>query len=532
MMALDRSGSMAASAGPELTKMDLANRAAIEAMRLLGDQDEVGVLAVDTRAETVLPLQPAAQGRGQTGRVAAVRSSGGGIYVEEALSASYDALSASRAGTRHTVLFADANDAEGKGVSLELAGRMLRELGLTTSVVALGREGDRDSAFLRELAAAGGGQAWFTADPASLPRLFSMDTIAVAGSSFVEGPVGQRPLEAGLVRLGELPTTWPRIGGYNLGYDRPEATVALRSADEYAAPLLAAWNRGLGRVLTYCGEVEGPDTGELGTWTEYAPAFATAMRWVLGGAAPATWAGRVDRRGRDVRVEVEFDPERGAEPPPEAPTLRVIPARAGAETETHRFRWEGPQLLRARFRLADGAPRLLRVRAGERVLFLPPVQVPVPPEYEPRFGRTPGADVLAELSRISGGRERLDLGGLYAQERPERRARSLRGLFLAALLGLALLEIAGRRLGLGTVDRGLRGWVRGRRAPRASGPGASPPRGPLPEKGAPRAGSEGLREDPLEALVKARARADARLQRGGAGRPEPDEGRPREDPQA
>ena len=57
MVVLDRSGSMAAPARGDRTKMDLANIAAASSLDLLSPFDEFGLLAVDTQAHEVVPLQ-------------------------------------------------------------------------------------------------------------------------------------------------------------------------------------------------------------------------------------------------------------------------------------------------------------------------------------------------------------------------------------------------------------------------------------------------------------------------------------------
>ena len=70
MVALDRSGSMAMPIG-KLTKMDLANQATLEAFRQLQERDEFGLLAVDSTAHSVLPLQAVAVSARARARTAA-----------------------------------------------------------------------------------------------------------------------------------------------------------------------------------------------------------------------------------------------------------------------------------------------------------------------------------------------------------------------------------------------------------------------------------------------------------------------------
>ena len=55
---------------------------------------------------------------------------------------------------------------------------------ITVSVVALGTEQDKDTAFLRQLTQReGGGRFYLTADAATLPRLFTIETMRAAESA-------------------------------------------------------------------------------------------------------------------------------------------------------------------------------------------------------------------------------------------------------------------------------------------------------------------------------------------------------------
>ena len=97
----------------------------------------------------------------------------------------------------------------------------------------------------------------FTDNPEELPRLFAQDTFVVARSTFLEEPTPIQT-DGGLVSLtGKRFEAPPSIGGYNLCYLRPEASLAAVSVDEYKAPVVAAWQAGAGRALCYTGEADG-----------------------------------------------------------------------------------------------------------------------------------------------------------------------------------------------------------------------------------------------------------------------------------
>ena len=185
VVVLDRSGSMAAPAGGDRTKMDLANIAAAGTLDMLSPLDEFAVLAVDTKAHTIVNLESHKDKDYIRDKILRIESTGGGIYVGEGLTTAAKMLTEAKAKTRHIILFADAADAEQPGRYWELLEKC-KKAGITCSVIGLGRTSDSDANLLRKIAKAGDGRIFFTRDPAELPRLFSQDTFVAAKSSFIE----------------------------------------------------------------------------------------------------------------------------------------------------------------------------------------------------------------------------------------------------------------------------------------------------------------------------------------------------------
>ena len=136
--------------------------------------------------------------QGASRRIAGITAGGGGIYIYTSLAEALPRLRDAHAKIKHVILFSDAADAEEKSSgepgtskagtgnsSFDLAAAMLASR-ITVSVVALGTEQDKDTAFLRQLAAQGGGRFYLTADAATLPRLFAIETMRAAESSLRE----------------------------------------------------------------------------------------------------------------------------------------------------------------------------------------------------------------------------------------------------------------------------------------------------------------------------------------------------------
>jgi uncharacterized membrane protein len=485
---LDRSGSMAVPVGDGRTKMDLANLGTCAAIQTLGPFDEVGVIAVDSAPHIVSPLTSAKDKDSLCDQVRGIQSMGGGIFTYTALVTAATMVQESAKGTRHIVLFADAADAEEPGNYQRLL-ETITPLGITVSVIGLGSDGDSDAAFLKDVAARGKGRIHFTSSAEDLPRLFAQEAITVARSSFINEPTGARALPD-MVLLGDLPpSSFPTVDGYNLSYLRPGATIGVVTTDEYRAPVLAFWHRGLGRVASLTVEVDGEYSQRLNVWQGFAGLAAGIGRWVLGGEPPSGVQASVQRDGGQGIVRVELDPGRarsGAEAV-RAATATIVPPDSGpggGASQRLTLSWVDEDTLEARFPVQRAGLYLGAVQLGTGgVLSLAPLSLPYSPEFEPRRDPEEGRKTLAEMARITGGIERTSWEEVFDASRLRRR--EVRDLVLPltlALLVLHVIEIAGRRLLLFAAASAwlhslrLPRWRRGR--PQPSVATASPPAAP------------------------------------------------------
>lgn len=522
VVALDRSGSMAVAVEGGRTKMDLADLAAAEVLDMLSPFDEFGVVAVDSSPHVILPLAPVEETGAKRQRILAIDSQGGGIFVFVALREAVTQLLRSPAGDRHVLLFADAADAEEPGAYRELLERC-RETGITVSVVGLGEPTDVDAELLRDVARRGGGRVFFTASPAALPRIFAQDTFEVARSTFVEQETPFR-LTAGLKTLSGRAFTAPApLGGYNLTYLRPGAELAAVTRDEYEAPVVAAWQAGLGRALAYTGEVDGAASGAVAGWPDFGALLASLVRWTAGESneLPRELLVTQELRRGALLVRLHLDPERQGDPFVELPRLTTLSGVPGRPPESQRtdLAWSDPDTLQATVELAGDEVAMARVEVpGVGGVSLAPVRLPYAPEYAPA---EPAAGQLAleRLARTTGGRRRLDVADVWRDF--ERRPRTVEmGPWLAGLAALLLLvEVLERRTAL-LSGRWAAGWAwspRGRRGatsavapePRRRAPVSSAPAPPVAKQGEDASAAEGV----LTALDRARRRAERRTRR-------------------
>jgi len=286
---LDRSGSMAALVRGQ-TKISLADQGAVLAMGVLQPKDLFGVTAVDTQVHNVVPLAHPDDKDAAAQKIMTINSSGGGIYIYTALQDAYRQLRDVNAKIKHVILFSDADDAEektagempdgaqGTGTSFDLVATMLSEK-ITTSVVGLGTENDKDVEFLKQLAERGNGRFYLTNDIFTLPQIFTSETIKVAQSSLIEEPFAA-------VQAAPAPMTdgidWkqsPLLLGYNATKPKPTADTLL--VTERGEPLLATWRYGLGQCAAFTSDAKARWASEWLTWPGYGKFWAQLVRGIM-----------------------------------------------------------------------------------------------------------------------------------------------------------------------------------------------------------------------------------------------------------
>lgn len=466
VVTLDRSGSMAVPVGGGRVKMDLANLGAAQVLDLMGPADEFGCIAVDSAPHVIQPLDLVKVKAPVRDKILRINSMGGGIFIYEALEASLAMLMKAKAGARHIILFSDAADAEEPKSYRDILERCKREQ-ITVSVIGLGRESDKDGELLKDIALRGGGRCFFTDQPEELPRLFAQDTFVVARNSFLDEPTPVKTV-AGLSVIANREFMPPDLGGYNLCYLRPNATLGAITLDEYKAPVVAAWQSGAGRVLCYTGEADGKYTGAMASWRDVGDFFSSLARWTVGksGVLPDGTVITQERRKGLTSVTVYLDPDRKRDPFTTLPEVTVLRALKGRKPSSEKLRltWTRPDLLSADVPLHGTETVLATVDVpGHGAVPLPPACLPYSPEYEPPSLRERdqaksddpdgkatnrwGSASLETLGKLSGGRERIELASIWRDLPRQPRLIPLAPWLLAAAVVFFLLEIFERLTG-------------------------------------------------------------------------------------
>ncbi len=452
VVALDRSGSMSMPAGGGKVKMDLANLGTVQVLELLSDIDEIGVIAVDSAPHTIVELGSAGERKAVArDQILRIESMGGGIFIDEALMAASKMIANANASTRHIILFADAADSEQPGRYRDIV-QKLHDAGVTVSVIGLGKETDSDAHLLKDIAALGNGRIFFSSDPAQLPQLFAQDTFVVARSTFVDTATSVKETGALLTVLGQPVGDVPEIGGYNLTYLRPNATLGIVTQDEYKSPVVATWQAGLGRAAVYGGEVNGKFTGPIAKWEKFGELLTSLARWTAGADRPLP-PGTVLRQeviGSDARIVLELDPQRPREWVRSQPGVTTLRGKSGEvpTSEKRTLRWTSADTLEVTVPLSGEATALSTVAIeGLSPVTLSPVCLPYSPEFSSGGNSESGAVALEQLSRSTGGLSRVDVGSIWKDMTIQPRLFSLAPWLLLMAAMLMLVEVIERRTG-------------------------------------------------------------------------------------
>ena len=418
---MDRSGSMSlgvpAPGGGIISKMQLANNGAAEAIELLGFEDQVAVYAVDTQSTTIVSLQTIRDKKNSLKRKAMkVVSQGGGIFVYTGLKTAWDDLKKSALGTKHIILFTDASDTEEPGKYKELLAEMAKA-DATVSVIGLGKKGDRHAALIEDIAKRGNGRIFFTEKAQDIPRLFAQETVTLARSAFIEESTNVIPT-GGWDQISSKPISWLNsVDGYNLTYLREDATASLITQDEYSAPLVAHWRRGMGRVAALTMPTGGEFSKSTREWQTYGDFNQTLIKWLNGESFPAGITMRHRLEGTRLTIDLLYDTSNEGVNWSKVFALHPPKIRLQEESgEVHSLTWKrvAPGHYSLHQDLNEGSLVKGAIQAGSYALPFGPLKVGSNTEWKFESERL---EELKALSQQTGGSELIDISKAWV--RPE-----------------------------------------------------------------------------------------------------------------
>jgi uncharacterized membrane protein/uncharacterized protein YegL len=387
IIVLDKSGSMGGQ------KLELVKEASKAAVGVLRDDQHIGLVAFDYNHYWPFRLQPAANRESINQNISTIVA-GGETNIYPALREAHLALMEVDSEIKHVILLSDGRSLPDDFRTLV---EEMVEAGETVSTVAVGNGADRE--LLADIAAWGRGRDYFIEDATRVPQVFTEETeLATRGTLREDAfrPVLLKDVEAlrGIDFAGG-----PPLLGYVATISRETSEVLLVSGEgEDADPILARWQYGLGKTVAFTSDVKDRWAVEWLGWDGYAKLWPQLVRETMRRGESGDLDLEIEREGRAARVRVtSYDRQGGFGTGPD-PDLRVVdPDGNPVAADLHA---SGPGTWQARFDLETDGNYVVTVgslteRASRTLAYSYPEEYHLYP---------PDRDLLAEISRVTGGR--------------------------------------------------------------------------------------------------------------------------------
>ncbi len=466
LLVLDRSGSMGSPvAGSIYTKQELANEAAILALKTLYKQDMIGVIAFDSSPQWVVRLQLNSDPHAVAKQISRVQP-GGGTEIYPALVEAYEAmvdLDTQERAIKHIVLLTDGQSPSSRyqDVAAKLAGA-----GITLSTIGVGS--DVNATLLARLAQWGGGVYHGVFDPSKLPQVFIKEARTIRKNLIKEGVLQPRLVSTGSPMTAGIDAV-PLLKGLVLTSAKQDPRVFLPIVGPEGEPVLAHWQVGLGHSAAFTSDATSRWCAAWQGWPGHGDFWVRAVRAIA--RPPASRDYDIATTVRDDTVHIRLDTAGGVGGV-FAPVLRVagtvlVPDGSVVRVELDQTE---PGVYEASVGAAAAGNYIVSLfvqqeggsggAGASRSVVVGGVTRSAGEELS-RFQSNPG--LLREVARLTGGRvlsaaepeagTLFDRGGIEA-------TRSLRPLWqgmVMVLIAAFLMDVAVRRLGLNPAS--VRQWV-------------------------------------------------------------------------
>ncbi len=299
VLIIDKSGSM------DGDKIEMAKSAARSAVELLGNRDQMAVLAFDGDTYVISEMQSA----GNKGKIAdeiARIEAGGGTTMYPAMEMAYEILNSTSTKLKHVVVLTDGVSSPG---DFEGLAQQMVSAKMTVSTVAVGGDGSTDTQLLESIARVGRGRYYLTEDPAQVPQIFARETVTASKSAIDEQPFVPQVVRA-THALAEIDL---EAAPFLLGYvmTRPKPTCEVILATEKGDPLLAWWRYGLGMTAAFTSDAKSRWAAEWLTWPGYGKFWTQVVRQLMRKSDAKGIQVTVNREGKHTDIAVDAVSEIG-----------------------------------------------------------------------------------------------------------------------------------------------------------------------------------------------------------------------------
>ncbi|MES2923906.1 MAG: VWA domain-containing protein [Verrucomicrobiota bacterium] len=267
VLVIDKSGSM------DGQPIALARASAKAAAEMLGAQDQIAVVGFDSETRVILNMTSAAD-RGTVMNSIDSLEASGGTDAYPGMVKGRELLQNAVAKVKHMIVLSDGQTPDNDFAGLV---RDMRAQGMTVSSVCLGAGAAKD--VMQLIAQEGGGRFYETDDPATMPQIFTKETMQASRSAikedlFASVVTGDHPILSGYEK-----TQLPYVLGYVMTQTKPTANLLL--AAETGDPLLAICRYGLGTGLCWTSDLTEKWGGEWLGWGNGGAFWAQIFRGIV-----------------------------------------------------------------------------------------------------------------------------------------------------------------------------------------------------------------------------------------------------------
>lgn len=249
-----------------------AKRIAKEAIRVLGAQDEVGLIDYDWGGAKngynwVFPLTPAGQYDKLVPLINATEP-GDMPDFHSPMQLALAGLQKSDAALKHLIVISDGDPSPPTPALVQ----QYVDSKISVSMIAINPHGGRDISIMQAISQQTGGRYYFPEDPAALPSIFIKEAKTLKRSmlqnkTFTPEMEFPSPVLKGIDQM-------PPLKGYVLTTAKPRASTVLRVPPDKAAPdqldpLLAVWRFGLGATAAWTSDLGGSWAQDWMGWDKY-----------------------------------------------------------------------------------------------------------------------------------------------------------------------------------------------------------------------------------------------------------------------
>ncbi len=266
-LVIDKSGSI------QGLPIELARQAAKASVEVLSARDQIGVIGFDGQPQIISELRPASESEAIQSAIDSIAADGG-TNVDMGMVAGKDMLDNATAKIKYMIVMTDGQTGAADFHGLVQA---MTENGITVSSVALGTSAARE--LLAMIAELGRGRYYETVDPATVPQIFTKETMKASRSAIKEDLystliTGDHAMLSGY-REEDLP--------FSLGYvmTEPKSTSQVLLSADTGDLLLAMGRYGLGTGLAYTSDLSEKWGAEWLAWEECGKFWAQVFRAIF-----------------------------------------------------------------------------------------------------------------------------------------------------------------------------------------------------------------------------------------------------------